>query len=70
MSETRTALVAGANGIIGKALMETLASAPGWRARALSRRPHGSPGAVAVDLTDAAATRAALAEARDVTHLF
>ncbi|MFH6783028.1 MULTISPECIES: SDR family oxidoreductase [Methylobacterium] len=70
MSDTRTALVAGANGIIGKALMETLAAAPGWRARALSRRPHGSPGAVAVDLTDAAATRAALAETRDVTHLF
>ncbi|AWN55652.1 SDR family oxidoreductase [Methylobacterium sp. 17Sr1-1] len=74
MSDTRTALVAGANGIIGKALMETLAAAPGWRARALSRRPHGSPGSVAVDLTDAAATRAALGQtlgqARDVTHLF
>ncbi|WP_288583152.1 SDR family oxidoreductase [uncultured Methylobacterium sp.] len=70
MSDTRTALVAGANGIIGKALMETLAAAPGWQARALSRRPHGSPGAVAVDLTDAAATRSALADAHEVTHLF
>jgi nucleoside-diphosphate-sugar epimerase len=70
MSDTRTALVAGANGIIGKALRETLGAAPGWHARALSRRPHGSPGAVAVDLTDAAATRAALGQARDVTHLF
>ncbi|TNC15907.1 SDR family oxidoreductase [Methylobacterium terricola] len=70
MPETRTALVAGANGIIGKALMETLSATPGWRARALSRRPHGSPGAIAVDLTDAAATRAALTGVRDVTHLF
>jgi nucleoside-diphosphate-sugar epimerase len=70
MSDTRTALVAGANGIIGKALMETLAATPGWQARALSRRPHGSPGAVAVDLTDAAAARAALGRTRDVTHLF
>ncbi|QRE76733.1 SDR family oxidoreductase [Methylobacterium aquaticum] len=70
MSDTCIALVAGANGIIGKALKETLAAAPGWQARALSQRPHGSPGAVAVDLTDAAATRAALAETRDVTHLF
>ncbi|TGD93291.1 SDR family oxidoreductase [Methylobacterium nonmethylotrophicum] len=70
MPETRTALVAGANGIIGKALMETLATAPGWRARALSRRPHGSPEAIVVDLTDAGATRAALTGARDTTHLF
>ena len=70
MSDTRTALVAGANGIIGKALMETLAAAPSWHARALSRRPHGSAGAVAIDLTDAAATHAALSQASDVTHLF
>lgn len=39
--KTRTALVAGAGGVIGKALMEELAKALGWRARALSRRSVG-----------------------------
>ncbi|MGY2050255.1 SDR family oxidoreductase [Methylobacterium sp. JK268] len=66
----RTALVAGAHGIIGKALMEEIAGTPGWRARALTRRPHGTPGAVVADLTDAEATRTALAGAADTTHLF
>lgn len=70
MTPNRTALVAGANGIIGKALMDALGATSGWRARALSRRPHNSPGAVAVDLTDAAATRAALSRSNDITHLF
>ena len=62
------ALVAGANGIIGKALMEEIARTPGWRARALSRSA-GTTG-IAADLTDAAATRQALEAAKDVTHLF
>jgi len=35
----KVALVAGANVIIGKALMEALAGAAGWTARPLSRRP-------------------------------
>lgn len=70
MAETRTALVAGANGIIGKALMHELTASKGWRARALSRRPHGSSQAIAADLTDPDATRAALAQAHDITHLF
>ncbi len=70
MAEIRRALVAGANGIIGKALMQELAAADGWHARALSRRPHGSSGDIAADLTDPHTTRAALAQARDTTHLF
>lgn len=70
MAELRTALVAGANGIIGKALMQELAASEGWHARALSRRPHGSSEAIAADLTDPEATRAALAQARETTHLF
>jgi nucleoside-diphosphate-sugar epimerase len=70
MTEHATALVAGANGIIGKALMQELRGRPGWRARALSRRPHGSADAIAGDLTDAGAIRAALAPAADTTHLF
>ncbi|MFD1950368.1 NAD-dependent epimerase/dehydratase family protein [Sphingomonas arantia] len=63
---TRIALVAGAGGIIGKALLEEIAHTPGWRGIALSR----SKGDVVADLSDAAATREALADARDVTHLF
>lgn len=70
MAEIRRALVAGANGIIGKALMQELAAADGWHARALSRRPHGSSGDIAADLTDPHTTRAALAQARDTTHVF
>ncbi|MDT8872008.1 NAD-dependent epimerase/dehydratase family protein [Komagataeibacter rhaeticus] len=60
------ALVAGANGIIGKALLEELARAPGWEARGLSR----SHGDIRADLTDAAQTRGALEAAADCTHLF
>jgi len=66
----RVALVAGANGIIGKALMEEIDRTPGWRAIALSRRPHASGDSIACDLTDAEATRRALAGAKDATHLF
>ena len=70
MAETRTALIAGANGIIGKGLMQELATAGGWRVRALSRRPHPSREVIATDLADPEATRAALIPARDTTHLF
>jgi nucleoside-diphosphate-sugar epimerase len=70
MVEFRIALVAGANGIIGRALMQELGAKPDWHAWALSRRPHESAEAIAADLTDADATRAALAQARDTTHLF
>ncbi|HEX8418711.1 MAG TPA: NAD-dependent epimerase/dehydratase family protein [Sphingomonas sp.] len=60
------ALVAGANGIIGKALLEEIARTPAWRGLALSRRN----GDLVIDLEDAEASRAALAGARDVTHVF
>ena len=46
---SRVALVAGAGGIIGKALLEEIARAPDWRGFALSRQG----GDVSVDLTDA-----------------
>lgn len=62
-----TALVAGATGIIGKALLEELARTEGWTARALSR---SGTGGIAADLSDAAATRAALKDAADTTHVF
>ena len=63
---SRVALVAGAGGIIGKALMEEIDRASDWRGLALSR----SGGDVSADLTDAAATRTALEAARETTHLF
>jgi nucleoside-diphosphate-sugar epimerase len=63
---TNVALVAGAGGIIGKALLEEIAQTPGWRGLALSR----SKGDIVADLSDAAATRRALADAREVTHVF
>jgi nucleoside-diphosphate-sugar epimerase len=66
---TKVALVAGANGIIGKALLEEIDRTAGWSGRALSRRPHGSAGAIACDLADADGTRLALAAAGDTTHL-
>lgn len=70
MAETRTALIAGANGIIGKGLMQELAAANGWRTRTLSRRLQPWREAIATDLTDPEATRFSLVQARDTTHLF
>jgi nucleoside-diphosphate-sugar epimerase len=66
------ALVAGATGMVGKRLATTLCEA-GWRVIGLSRRPPaaGVPyEAIAVDLTDGAACRAALSGRADVTHIF
>ena len=65
------ALVAGANGVIGRGLLDVLRDRPEWRAVALGRRPVDGTRTIAVDLRDAEATRATLrAEGRDVTHLF
>ena len=64
-----TALVAGAAGIIGDAVMREL-DGQGWMVRGLSRRPLRDHPSLQVDLTDAGATAAALREAGDTTHLF
>ncbi|WP_410596890.1 SDR family oxidoreductase [Amycolatopsis sp. lyj-23] len=66
--ERKTAVVAGANGIIGKNLVEHLRAAGGWDVVGLSRR--GGPGSIPVDLLDAAGTRAKLAHLTATTHLF
>lgn len=67
----KVALVAGANGIIGKALMEELAGREDWSAFALSRHPHGTQDAIACDLRDAEGTREAVsAAAKGVSHVF
>ncbi|MEE4298732.1 MAG: NAD-dependent epimerase/dehydratase family protein [Pseudomonadales bacterium] len=69
MSRERTVLVAGASGVVGRAALERLA--PIHRTFGLSpRRPDTDAGThLAVDLTDAAATRSALADLPPVTHV-
>src|SRR3954470_21191691 len=64
-----TALVAGAAGIIGHALLHEL-NRNGWRVRGLSRRRLPDHPSIQADLTDAGATAAALRSAADTTHLF
>lgn len=66
---TNVALVAGAGGIIGNAVAAHLI-ADGWSVRALGRRPVDGIETVRADLSDHAATEAALAAAADTTHLF
>ncbi len=64
-----TALVAGAAGIIGHAVMRELKD-QGWTVRGLSRRPLDGYSSIQADLTDADSTAAALRDAADTTHLF
>ena len=65
-------LVAGATGLVGEAAMAAFAAA-GWQVIATSRRtPDPMPAGVRhipVDLTDAAACRAAFGGLPDVTHI-
>ncbi|MCM3688613.1 SDR family oxidoreductase [Kocuria rosea] len=69
--QRRTALVVGASGIAGSAIVEQLTAAPGWEVLALSRTPvPGSPARhVAADLRSAESVAAALAGERP-THVF
>ena len=66
------ALVLGALGVVGRANVEYLTTLPDWDVVAVSRRkPDFDTRAafVSADLTDAAATRAALKDHSDVTHV-
>jgi len=65
----KQALVAGAGGIIGHALCHELKQ-QGWPVRGLARRPVPGIPSISVDLTDQDATTKALAEAKDITHVF
>jgi len=67
---TRTALVVGASGITGTALVERL-TADGWDVLALSRRASSAPGVrgIAADLRSADSLAEALADERP-THVF
>ena len=67
------ALVAGASGVVGRRLAEYIHGLDGWDVVGLSRSaPIGGSDVprIAVDLTDAADTRAKLGALSDVTHIF
>ncbi|GAA4014779.1 SDR family oxidoreductase [Allokutzneria multivorans] len=79
-NERKVALVVGANGVIGRNLIEHLTTLPDWEVIGLSRR-GGAPESeseseservrhVAVDLLDAEDTRAKLSGLSEVTHVF
>ena len=73
MSKQNLALVIGARGIIGQSIAAHLQTLEGWDVVGVARR--GGPDGprlrhLSVDLLDAAATRTALGELRQVTHVF
>ena len=72
-STTRTAVVVGATGIIGRAIAAKLAELGGWRVLGVTRSGGTVPGvdeAIAVDLSDPEEARRRLAPAAGATHLF
>lgn len=70
MNHKHTALVAGASGIIGNAVVSELKGRADWKVRALPRTFVEGVETVKADLLDAESTKAALAQASDTTHLF
>jgi len=70
MNNQYTALVAGASGIIGNAVVGELKGRADWKVRALPRTFVEGVESIKADLLDAAAAKAALAQAGDTTHLF
>src|SRR5271166_3458363 len=72
-SMTKTAVVVGSTGIVGRAISAKLAEIGGWRVVGATRSGGTVPGldeAIAVDLLDAAEARRRLEAARGATHLF
>ena len=70
MSTRYSALVVGASGIIGNAVVRELKGRPDWQVRALPRTFIEGVETIKVDLLDAGATAQALQAARDTTHVF
>lgn len=73
MTEKKKALVAGGLGVIGRNLVEHLATLDDWETIGLSRRPPPGDAAaryISVDLLDARDIRARLGALDDVTHIF
>jgi nucleoside-diphosphate-sugar epimerase len=68
--ELKTALVAGASGIVGNAVTEMLVGLSDWRVRVVRRSEAPDTEALDCDLVDSEATAHALRGARDTTHLF
>ena len=69
----KCAVVAGATGVVGRALMSHLRELDGWRAIGLCRRPpEDTQGQryISVDLLDGDSCRAALAGLEDASHAF
>ena len=71
-THTRTALIVGVSGIVGRSLTKHLLSVGNWNIIGVARQKHdvGGVTAVACDLMDASGTKAALAAADPATHLF
>jgi nucleoside-diphosphate-sugar epimerase len=70
--QERTALVAGASGIVGRGIAETLAG-QGWRVLCASRSGGGAvrgTEGIALDLMDPGACASALAQHAGITHVF
>ena len=73
MGTLKTAVVVGAVGVIGRYIVEKLASLPDWQVIGLSRRagdPRERVRYVSVDLTDPRDTETKLAGLKEVTHVF
>jgi nucleoside-diphosphate-sugar epimerase len=70
MARHHTALVAGASGIIGNALVRELKTHPDWHVRALPRTLIDGVETIKADLSNAPGTEKALEQAADTTHLF
>ena len=69
-AQKNTALIFGISGIVGRSLADRLKQ-DGWNVIGVARKPHADiPGILTCNLTDAAATRQALAPAKDASHVF
>lgn len=69
----RTALIAGATGVVGRNLLRHLLAVGGWRIVALSRRTpdvRGDYRHIGIDLMNAAECKAKLGGLKEVTHVF
>ena len=69
---TRTAVVAGASGLVGRCIVNQLQTAGGWNIIGLGRRMQSMDGVrwIAVDLADAVDCQRALKPLNAVTHVF
>lgn len=73
MTFKKKALITGATGVVGMNLLRYLVGKNDWHVVGISRRKplvEGKFEHIPVDLQDNVATRSALAEQRDVTHVF